>query len=136
MWMLWVLGILLFAVPVSVESGFDEKYERDYNIFNPANRYTLDNPLNQAQTYAPDNLFNPANRYDPRNPVNPVKGKDKGVRSKFQELTSLMACSVLSQGGAYGRADRVAGGSDAVSSLLAPAVSFSASAEYLGDLGR
>lgn len=33
---------LLFSVsPVLADPGFDEKYERDYNIFNPANR---DNP--------------------------------------------------------------------------------------------
>ena len=54
------------------QTGFDEKYQRDYNIFNPANQYRPDNPLNPAQTYTPNNPFNPANRYDPGNPVNPA----------------------------------------------------------------
>jgi hypothetical protein len=64
---------LLFSVrPAVAEQGFDPKYERDYNIFNPANEYAPDNHLNPAQTYAPDNSFNAANRYDPSNPVNPT----------------------------------------------------------------
>ena len=28
------------------EPGFDEKYERDFNIFNPINQYQPTNPLN------------------------------------------------------------------------------------------
>jgi len=54
------------------EMGFDPKYERDYNIFNPADRYQPDNPLNPANAYEPDNPFNPVNRYDPGNPANPI----------------------------------------------------------------
>jgi hypothetical protein len=72
MWVVWLFGLFLFTAPASAEPGFSEKYERDYNIFNPANRYQPDNPLNPAQAYAPDNPFNPANRYDPGNPVNPA----------------------------------------------------------------
>ena len=67
------VGVLLLSGTVAfAEMGFDEKYERDYNIFNPATRYQPDNPLNPAQAYAPDNPFNPANRYDPGNPANPA----------------------------------------------------------------
>ena len=69
--------LILALVPLSfgmawAETGFDKKYERDYNIFNPANRYAQDNPLNPAQAYAPDNLFNPTNQFDLGNPVNPT----------------------------------------------------------------
>ncbi len=58
--------------PDYFQPGFDPKYERDYNIFNPATRYRSDNPLNPAATYAPDNPFNPANQFDPGNPANPA----------------------------------------------------------------
>ena len=67
-----LITLLLLAAPAVADPGFDEKYERDYNIFTPANRYAPDNPLNPAQKYAPDNPFNPTNRYDPGNPVNPT----------------------------------------------------------------
>ena len=67
-----VMGIVPSASPSWAAMGFDEKYERDYNIFTPANRYAPDNPLNPANTYDPDNAFNPVNRHDPGNPVNPV----------------------------------------------------------------
>ena len=55
MWVVFLLLLpLVFSVtPVLAESGFSEKYERDYNIFNPARRYTPDNPLKPAETYAP-----------------------------------------------------------------------------------
>ena len=74
MWIVFLLLLPFFlsVTPAFAEPGFSEKYERDYNIFNPANKYVPDNPLNPAQTYAPDNPFNPANRYDPGNPVNPA----------------------------------------------------------------
>ncbi len=68
-----ILAVVLFSFGMAwAETGFDEKYERDYNIFNPANRYAQDNPLNPAQAYAPDNPFNPSNQFDPGNPVNPT----------------------------------------------------------------
>jgi hypothetical protein len=54
------------------EMGFDDKYERNYNIFNSANQYRLDNPLNPAQTDSPHNPFNPVSRHDPNNPANPI----------------------------------------------------------------
>ena len=60
--MLWLLCLLLLATSASAEFGFDEKYERDYNNFNPASRYAPENPLSPAQAYAPDNPFKPANR--------------------------------------------------------------------------
>ena len=41
MWMVWVLGLFLFAAPVIDGFGFDEKYERDYNTFNNADRHKL-----------------------------------------------------------------------------------------------
>lgn len=65
------LSLLFSATLVFADPGFNEKYERDYNIFNPASKYAPDNPLNPAQAFAPDNPFNPANRFDPGNPVNP-----------------------------------------------------------------
>jgi hypothetical protein len=68
-----ILLIVLFsAAPVGAEIGFDPRYERDYNIFNPATQYQPDNPLNPANAYDPDSAFNPVNRYDSGNPLNPV----------------------------------------------------------------
>ena len=67
-----VTMLLMWVTTGYAEMGFDQRYERDYNIFNPAAQYQADNPLNPANTYAPDSAFNPANRYDPGNPVNPV----------------------------------------------------------------
>ena len=69
MWMVWLFSFFLFASPALAEPGFDEKYERDYNIFNPANRYATDNPLN------------PANRYDLGTPVNSADQYNHGDRS-------------------------------------------------------
>lgn len=70
MWVvvLLLLPLFLSVTPTFADPGFAEKYERDYNIFNPANKYAPDNPLNPAQKYAPDNAFNPANQYNPSTP--------------------------------------------------------------------
>ena len=75
MWVVFLLLLpLLFSVtPALAEPSFDEKYERDYNIFNPGSRYAPDNPLNPAQTYAPNNPFNPANQYNPTTPFKPLR---------------------------------------------------------------
>jgi hypothetical protein len=64
-----LLLVMLFATAVSAngELGFAPKYERDYNIFNPANKYAPDNPLNPAKQFDPNNPFNPVNRFDPNN---------------------------------------------------------------------
>ena len=72
-----LLTILFLLIPfiASVahsESGFDSRYERDYNIFNPTNKYASDNPLNPTNRFDPKNPFNPVNQFDPNNPVNPV----------------------------------------------------------------
>ncbi|MCC6967814.1 MAG: hypothetical protein IT391_16190 [Nitrospira sp.] len=37
-----IVGLLLLGAvtgPVWAEQGFDEKYQRDFNIFNPINQY-------------------------------------------------------------------------------------------------
>jgi hypothetical protein len=65
---------LLLSVGAWAEPGFDEKYERDYNIFNPVNQFAPDNPLNPFNQYAPDNPFNPINQLDPGNPANGING--------------------------------------------------------------
>lgn len=70
--MLAVTMVCLWTATSHAETGFDQRYERDYNIFNPVTQYQPDNPLNPANAYAPDNPFNPVNRYDPGNPLNPV----------------------------------------------------------------
>ena len=74
MWVvvLLLLPLFLSVTPAFAEPGFSEKYERDYNIFNPASRYAPDNPLNPSQTYATDNPLNPANRYNPNTPFEPL----------------------------------------------------------------
>ena len=60
------------APSARMEMGFDDKYQRDYNIFNPINRYRPDNPLNPINSVDPNNPFNPINRVDPGNPANPI----------------------------------------------------------------
>ena len=74
MWVVFLLLLpLLFSVtPALAEPSFDEKYERDYNIFNPANRFDPGNPVNPANRFSPNNPFNPANQYNPENPLNPA----------------------------------------------------------------
>jgi hypothetical protein len=51
---------MLLPESATAQTGFDPKYERDYNIFNPMNRYAPDNPLN------------PINRFDPDKDVDPI----------------------------------------------------------------
>ena len=74
MWVVFLLLLpLLFSVPPALaESGFSEKYERDYDIFNPASRYAPDNPLNPAETYAPTIPSALPTSYDLGNPVSPA----------------------------------------------------------------
>jgi hypothetical protein len=69
-----LLLVIQFATAVSAsgEPGFDPKYERDYNIFNPAKKFRPNNPLNPVDRFDPNNPFNPVNRFDPNNPANPV----------------------------------------------------------------
>jgi hypothetical protein len=70
-----LMGAILFflwVVSASAEMGFDPKYERDYNIFNPMNQYQPDNPLNPTNAVDPRNPFNPTNQFDPGNPANPL----------------------------------------------------------------
>ncbi|THJ20055.1 MAG: hypothetical protein CAF44_012630 [Nitrospira sp. CG24D] len=68
MWILVLLASLLVVTPSFSEQTLSEKYERDYNIFNPASQYAPDNPLNPAQAFAPDNPLNSANRYNASTP--------------------------------------------------------------------
>jgi hypothetical protein len=70
--MLLATMLFMWAAPSLAETGFEQRYERDYNIFNPVTQYQPDNPLNPVNAYDPDSAFNPVNRYDPGNPANPV----------------------------------------------------------------
>ena len=70
--MLIVTMLCMWITAGYAETGFDPRYERGYNIFNPATQYQADNPLNPANAYDPSSAFNPVNRYDPGNPQNPV----------------------------------------------------------------
>ena len=56
------------------EQGFDEKYQRDFNIFNPINQYQPNNPLNPVNRYRPENLVNPINEFNPTVPFAPLGG--------------------------------------------------------------
>lgn len=97
--MLIATMLCMWVTTSHAEMGFDQRYERDYNIFKPANgaipetaagflrwrrsRYSstkpavhtkcgMDAPLNPANAYHPDSAFNPANRYNPENPLSPA----------------------------------------------------------------
>lgn len=39
MWIVWLFSYLLLVGPAFAQSGFDEKYERDHNLFNPINQF-------------------------------------------------------------------------------------------------
>lgn len=68
-------GLLWLASMIGTgraEPGFDEKYQRDFNIFNPINQYQSTNPLNPINAYDPANPFNSINQFDPGNPANPI----------------------------------------------------------------
>jgi hypothetical protein len=67
--MLWLASMIGTG---RAEPGFDEKYQRDFNIFNPINQYQSTNPLNPINAYDPANPFNPINQFDPGNPANPI----------------------------------------------------------------
>ena len=70
-----IVGWFLLAAmtgTVRAEPGFDEKYQRGFNIFNPINQYQPTNPLNPINAYDPANPFNPINRFDSGNPANPI----------------------------------------------------------------
>ena len=69
-----LLIVFLGAGSAGAETGFDSRYERDYNIFNPATQYQTDNPFNQVNQYHPDNPLNPANKYNPDVPFAPLDG--------------------------------------------------------------
>ena len=52
--LLYVMALILCGMTMaSAETGFDPRYERDYNIFNPANLYAPNIPLNPANAYDP-----------------------------------------------------------------------------------
>jgi hypothetical protein len=70
--MLIVAMLFMWVTTSHAEMDFDQRYERDYNIFNPVTQYQPNNPLNPANAYDPDSAFNPINRYDPGNPANPI----------------------------------------------------------------
>ena len=42
---LLLLPLFFSVTPAFAEPGFDPKYERDYNIFNPINRYNPNTPF-------------------------------------------------------------------------------------------
>ena len=54
-------AVVMFSCATAslADMGFDQRYERDYNIFNPANHYAPDNPLNPTNTYNPSVPFEP-----------------------------------------------------------------------------
>ncbi len=72
-----ILGGLLWLASIGnggAEQGFDEKYQRDFNIFNPINQYQPTNPLNPINAYDPANPFNPINQFNPNVPFAPLGG--------------------------------------------------------------
>jgi len=51
MWVVFLLLLLLLfsLTPALGNSGFSEKCERDYIIFNPLNQYRTGNPMNRSR---------------------------------------------------------------------------------------
>ena len=74
-----LLAALLLSASASAatawaEPGFDEKYQRDFNIFNPINQFNPNNPFNPINRYRPENPLNPINQYNPNTPFTPLDG--------------------------------------------------------------
>ena len=66
-----IVGLFLLVAMTGTgraEQGFDEKYQRDFNIFNPINQYQPGNRLD------PDNPANPINQFNFNNRFNQVNG--------------------------------------------------------------
>ena len=62
--MLIATMLCMWITPSYAETGFDSRYERDYNIFNPAMQYQPNNPLNPTNAYDPNSAFNRTARRD------------------------------------------------------------------------
>ena len=77
---LMLIALLALASAAWAEFGFDEKYERDYNIFNPINAYDPKNPFNPINQYNPKNPLNPINEYNPSTPFQPLNSAPKSSR--------------------------------------------------------
>ncbi len=95
-----IVGLFLFVAMTgtgSAEQGFDEKYQRDFNIFNPINEYQPGNPLNPINAYDPANPFNPINRFDPGNPANPINRFN--FNNRFKQVNGWVEWGPM----AYGR---------------------------------
>ncbi|MCC6967817.1 MAG: hypothetical protein IT391_16205 [Nitrospira sp.] len=78
-----ILGGLLWLASIGnggAEQGFDEKYQRDFNIFNPINQYQPTNPLNPINAYDLGNPANPINQFNPNVPFAPLGGGGMGKR--------------------------------------------------------
>ena len=70
-----LVGALLLVAMAGTgraEPGFDQKYQRDFNIFNPINAYDPANPFNPINRFDPGNPANPINQFNFNNPFNPV----------------------------------------------------------------
>lgn len=77
-----IVGLLLRMAMTGTgraEPGSDEKYQRDFNIFNPINRFDPGNPANPINQFNANNPFNPVNRYRPENPLNPINAYNPTV---------------------------------------------------------
>ena len=82
--MLIMTMLCLWGTTSHADMGFDQRYERDYNIFNPTTQYQPDNPLNPINAYDPNSAFNPlnpANKYNPGVPFAPLDD-ETGTRMK------------------------------------------------------
>src|SRR5215467_12465577 len=66
-----LLSVILLAIAVSAngETGFDPKYERDNNIFNPANKFNPNDPLYPVNPNKPNNPFKPNESVQPSDTV-------------------------------------------------------------------
>ena len=85
MWPVWLLGLLLIAVPASAEFGFDKKYQRDYNIFHPFSKLRLNNPLNLFSSIDPNNPFNRLKEIEAAIISTPLRMTGKGGVGTWQD---------------------------------------------------
>ena len=102
-----IVGLFLLLVISGAgwaEPGFDEKYQRDFNIFNPINASDPANPFNPINRFDPGNPANPINQFNPNNPFNPVnRYRPENPLNPINEFNPTVPFTPLDGGGGMGK---------------------------------
>lgn len=95
--LLLVVMLVSGDLPPVLGGEFDQRYQRDYNIFDPLLQLRPDDPLNPMRSVFPSNPFNRINEFDPGNPVNPLNRYRPTIPSTRSISTGLIPLNPLNQ---------------------------------------